>query len=1602
MANWRIPSVMEPNFDGGLMNAKFLIGGVRNVKTKAQRNAIKYLYRDLSAVETTMVFVEADSMLYRLINNPTSDTTQDSDWQMTSLGGISTFSPVGQWDSNNLSPVLKDSDAAGRNGEFYFVMNTPVSTVVTDPELFGGQPTSVVDGNMVVSVGTKWVVVSSSVTWNSIAKPQVITDYENGIVIAHSHLASDITDLGGILDAKYDIGDTADHTVDFDTVPDTALVEVEFLKKWYYTANDVNEIITGITGGAGGFWKVSGDTALIGNVDILTGDHRLRFISPNSQGVSIETRNSSDVVLTKFLVLPDGVQIDAGSTSIILSDPYGWKYTGDFSANQTPRHLVDKGYVDNAIATGGGANAWKLNGSTVGSEKWIGTLDNFEFPVRVNDTEIGRFQNDGLLLAGASLIDYTTALSFTATGVETLRLSPSLSTVTSTSVTIAATNATYISSGRLMVNYTTGSNPGLSVKGLGTTTGQLFLLEDSAGTDRLLMLDNGTTTISGNQSTILLVNSNSTQIFRVDDDRVYIGGQPNIQPANFGSATPSGTGLRFNLSGSNGSESHYYRGGVSASNGTLIDYQSITDNLLSYQNTTGRVFRIRVNIDNTSAVAGAIWHYLELSPNINFTGGTTTLRGIDYNPTLTATTGLTHYGLLIRNGMTGLNMGTAMPSGYALEVRQGGGINGLLRLTNGSAQNVLSIDVGGELRFGTNTNTLISPFNGSAPNITAGGLYFKANAVGMTFSTDPSASNNTQFQFGTYAQTQKNIAAGSTEVKFFAINPAYSNFAELSTGIHSVLSVAPIINLANGGTSVIAGIDYNPTLTAVQGLTHYGLIIRRGLNGIGLSTPTAKLHVKGDGSTTGVLFKLDDSTNAERFKVLDNGTVFITTVPANDDALTQLLVRDAGTGEVKYRTASTMVGAAGWTLNGTTVGSEKFIGTLDNFEFPVRVNNSEVGRFKSNGLQVAGASEIVFTTNLLFTESVASAEAMRVTSTQNVSIGGIAPIGRLHIKGAGTTTGVLFRAEDSIGTVRDSLLDNGTRTMTGITNIKAGGTNVGNGFNVISSASTRAINFYFASAGDDPRITFSTGDWVFGSESSTPTGGTIQSSRTLLIRTFSNNYGISYQSATIDTAGAGHSFSSTFSGSTGSTYVSIGGTATVSSTITTAAKVLNIAPTYNLTAGTHTIYGIDYNPTLTAIVGVTHYGLLIRAGSTGLGLATPTAKLHVRGDGISTGSLFKLEDSAATIRVNILDNGITTFTSSLITAASPGPFHFINGPTGSSGYIHTTYDHISNGTVDSNNGITFEYRYENTALVMKTMGRLMIAGGTTAGSETGVFRWDAPYLGSMMTLVWVGGGISLGQGASIIGSDIAIGGQAMGRNHEAISIGYQAGNTSGTEGLTPISIGYQANQGTGTIGNYSIAIGRAARATAAESIAIGLNLTNNQANVALIGNSNHSIGIGAPTVSARLHVKGKGTSTGELFRLDDSGGTNRFLILDNGTLKIPVMVNTILGNVLFYDPATGTVSYGSIGAQDATGTVIDFAAIKVYNSSSSPATENITDSLTNAKKGLIQKIYHNSGTAPTFPAGWVKTGTGTYLTGSLNIIYAEWCGGTRVEYWIVQ
>jgi len=121
------------------------------------------------------------------------------------------------------------------------------------------------------------------------------------------------------------------------------------------------------------------------------------------------------------------------------------------------------------------------------------------------------------------------------------------------------------------------------------------------------------------------------------------------------------------------------------------------------------------------------------------------------------------------------------------------------------------------------------------------------------------------------------------------------------------------------------------------------------------------------------------------------------------------------------------------------------------------------------------------------------------------------------------------------------------------------------------------------------------------------------------------------------------------------------------------------------------------------------------------------------------------------------------------------------------------------------------------------------------------------------------------------------------------------------------------------------------------------------------------------------------------------------MALDSAITSLELEIQQISG------PTGPTGSTGPLATSiNTTGVLIDFTSLKIYNSPSSPATASISDDLTGAQLGFVQKIYHNYSVAPSFPGGWVKLGSGFYKTSLLNIIYAEWVTGTRIEYWITQ
>ena len=229
-------------------------------------------------------------------------------------------------------------------------------------------------------------------------------------------------------------------------------------------------------------------------------------------------------------------------------------------------------------------------------------------------------------------------------------------------------------------------------------------------------------------------------------------------------------------------------------------------------------------------------------------------------------------------------------------------------------------------------------------------------------------------------------------------------------------------------------------------------------------------------------------------------------------------------------------------------------------------------------------------------------------------------------------------------------------------------------------------------------------------------------------------------------------------------------------------------------------------------------------------------------------------------------------------------------------------------------------------------------------------------------------------------------------------------NTKGTlllSDLTGNSTYYKLNEI--TVNSNSILL-----PSSAGTIALTSDITNKV-------DSNTAI-TGATKTKITYDSKGLVTSGADATTSDISDSSNKRYVTDANLTTIGNTSGTNTGDETVTTIKTKlgitTLSGSNTGDQDlstyqpyttaTTGSVISFVVPQVYNSVASPSSSNITDSLTSAKIGLVQKIYHNHTVAPTFPAGWVKMGTATYTTSTLNVIFAEWVSSTRVEYWITK
>lgn len=125
-----------------------------------------------------------------------------------------------------------------------------------------------------------------------------------------------------------------------------------------------------------------------------------------------------------------------------------------------------------------------------------------------------------------------------------------------------------------------------------------------------------------------------------------------------------------------------------------------------------------------------------------------------------------------------------------------------------------------------------------------------------------------------------------------------------STGDVKILNISPTYTAAGGN---VYGIYYGPTTS----VPHIATMFISGNHVFGhtsLSSTVNRMELRGIGTTTGYGLILRSSSGTDNFGFRDDGKLFHFISPANDNALTDIIVRDGATGELKYRTVASLPG----------------------------------------------------------------------------------------------------------------------------------------------------------------------------------------------------------------------------------------------------------------------------------------------------------------------------------------------------------------------------------------------------------------------------------------------------------------------------------------------------------------------------------------------------------------------------------------------------------------------------------------------------------------------------------------------------------------------
>jgi hypothetical protein len=588
--------------------------------------------------------------------------------------------------------------------------NVYTTAYVTFGTLTAGNPPTF-DLNNTTTVGGD--VIYRNVSGKSLAQPTVT---EDGKSIRYNDGAGEWE--------YYTPGGGGGHTIQGNGTPLAARTNLNFLAD-FVVADDSGNDATTVTIAAftGDVTKTQGGTALTIANDAVTfakfqniTDARLLGRSAGSDGDMMHITVSSPLTLSAGAL---GIQVANGSQDGYLSsadwttfnakwakpsfttgsvlfwgasdvDQDNTKFFYD-AANDLLYVGANSGAFTNSIGhfqrsanSYAQVNVFNPNSGASASGDYIVTADNGTDNTNYIDLGIG---SSAYSDASYTIVGANDGYLYTNGGNLAIGTQSSKYIVFHTGGTLASNERMRIASDGKVGIGTASASAKLHVKGDGTTTGELLRLDDSASTNRTLILDNGTQThVSDAGSTPFR--------FRTSTTTNYIGFNPgSTSSVVFGN--PSGTitlgihstssdylytnatsGIRMtrvtfsNASGNDTLAPLIRRsGGTSGSSNIIIDAGTTS--------TEGQL-RIGFTLSDTALTAntdrafgtGLTWAYssgtpnlelVSIKPNLNLTGTYVgSVRGFVYDPTLTSTTGLTNIAFISSSGLSGF--GTLSPT----------------------------------------------------------------------------------------------------------------------------------------------------------------------------------------------------------------------------------------------------------------------------------------------------------------------------------------------------------------------------------------------------------------------------------------------------------------------------------------------------------------------------------------------------------------------------------------------------------------------------------------------------------------------------------------------------------------------------------------------------------------------------------------------------------------------------------------------------------------------------------------------------------------------------------------------------------------------------